>query len=226
MTWRPTRQQFYTYGLRAECCTAEARQIETVDFASSPAVFELRGHGLADGAVGRFRAEGDPKALATGLSASSTYEVTTNGGDLFTVSLAGAPVDLTDEGTGVLTWIQDLGPEIDAHLDASVSYLEDNARAYAPPFADPVRLTVIEAVCQRAAYNFAVTLRNSSPAFSLEDLRKRFDDAQALIARLNAGETLVSDPIDATPDVEEAAAVPFQDFDADGRGWLGTPGEL
>jgi hypothetical protein len=225
MSWRPSRSQFHTYGLAAASCTAEARQLTSITV-GNPGVFELIGHGLVDGATGRFRAEGNPAEVPVGLASTSVYTVTTNGSDLFTVSLAGSPVAVTDVGEGVINWMEDLGAAIDAHLDGAVSFIEDHARAYLPPFANPVRLSIIKAVCEIAAYTFGVTLRNTTPSYSLEDLRKRHDDAMAWILRLNAGETLASNPVDASPDVSEAAAVAWQDWDNDGRGWDGAAGVL
>lgn len=219
MSWRPTRQQFYTYGLAAACCTAEARQVQSVT-TGSPGVFELLGHGMEDGSIGRFRAEGNPSSLPTGLAATNVYEVLTNGGDLFTVKLAGVPVAVTAAGEGVLTWIQDMGATLDDMLDGNVSYLEANARAYKPPFQTPP-LWAIMTVCELTAYKFALVLRQSSPSYSLEDLRKKYDDAQAFVARLNTGEPTADDPPDASPETREGAAVGWQETNPDGRGWFG-----
>lgn len=224
MSWRPSKSQFYAYGLSAACCTAESRQLTGITV-GSPGMFELIGHGLDDGAVGRFRAEGNPATLPAGLSVTSLYTVVTNGGDLFSVTLNSSPVAIADDGEGVITFIQDLGPTLDMLLDGNVSYLEANAKAYKPPWTT-APLWAVKCVCELTAYDFARVLRNSKPGYSLDELKKVYDQAQTFVARLATGEPTADTVEDATPTVNEAAAVSWQDHDIDGRGWWPSSGSM
>lgn len=206
-----TRAQFYTHGLPAAACVPESRSLSSVIVVDS--AFELPGHGFAGGEFVRFKALGEGSALCAGLSASALYKIVVISSDLFTVTLAGLPVTITDEGIGVISVVEDIAVRIDAILEACSSYVDANAKAYKPPFTPPFSPWVTRTVCKLAALDVALVLRRSNPSYSLDDVKAEADKAEAFLARLAKGEPMADNPADQTPGKAEAGA----------RGWKKAP---
>lgn len=206
-----TRGQFFSLGIAAAACVPESRNLSSVIVASS--AFELPGHGFEGGELLRFKALGDGAALCAGLSTSALYEVVVVSSDLFTVKLAGAPVTITTEGTGVISVVEDIAPRIDVILEACSSYLDANAKAYKPPFKAPYPKWVTRTVCKLASLDVALVLRRSNPSYSLDDVKAEAEKAEAFLERLSKGEPTADDPADQSPATRESAA----------RGWKKAP---
>lgn len=212
--WRPTRAQFFALGLPAESCTAPARVVVSVNVATD--TFELPGHGFVAGDLLRFTATGEvagvPATLPGGLSSGLLYQAAPVGGDLFQVlpQAGGVVVNVTNEGTGLLSVVADYLPKLDVMLDTYARWCDDHAVPYSPPFDenDPPPSLVLCA-CELAALKFAMLVRAASPAYSLEDLQKRAEGAQVFLDKLREGKPLAVLPKDQTPAVSEMGAVGF-----------------
>lgn len=208
--WRPTRAQFWALGLPAESCTAPARPVTTVFTAED--AFELAGHGFADGDAVRFIATGDvagdPPALPAPLSGAVLYEAAPLSGDLFQVrGIGGGVVDLTDEGTGVISVVADVLVKLDVLLEHAARWVDDHATPYHPPDGTPPAgwppESFIRCACKIAALDFAVNVRAASPTYSIDDVRKEAEAAQIWLDKLRSGKPLAVQPTDATPTVAE-----------------------
>lgn len=214
-----TRKDFFTpQGLPASVCVPARRTIDVVHVADS--VFEVAGHGLSADDQVRFTTTGEGAVLVGGLSATTLYEAEPVGLDLFRVRLAGAPVAVTNQGTGVQQIVVDFGPKIDDALEARSSYVDIHAKAYRPPFKAPYPPWLVLAVCKLAALDVALHLRSSSPGYSVENLQKEAEKIEAFLARLMRGEPLAKPPVDQTPESPEQGA---EAYDVEDRGWSKGP---
>jgi hypothetical protein len=204
-----TRAHFFAYGLPASACTPEVRSLASIDALAS--TFELAGTGFTTGDVVRFKVDGAGAALDSALSLSALYKVITIGDSLFSVTdLAGTPIVLAGDAVGVQAVVEDFGPKLDGILAARSSYAINKCKAYRPPFVvgeEPLELVMV--ICQLAAVDVAITLRSSSPAYSIEDLQKRATMADIFLSEKNKGDTFATDPADSTPTSPEMGARSF-----------------
>lgn len=209
MAWSPTRAQFFLLGLPPESCTALARTLEAVDAAAD--TFELVGHGFEEADLMRFRAEGDGAALPAGLSSSLLYEAVPVGDSLFQArAVGGAVVNITDAGAGVITVTADYLLKLDRVLYTMARWVDDHATPYdvaSDTFVPPPSFE--KCACELAALKVATTFRAASPSYSIEDVRKTAEDAQAFLDKLRSGKPLAVTPVDATPGRAELGARAF-----------------
>ena len=215
--WAPTRQQFFDLGLPAESCTAVARTLSAVTLSGSS--FTLDGHGFTDADLVRFVADGTDAALPAPLSAAVLYEAAPSGDSLFQVrTVGGGVVTLTDVGSGVISVVLDFLPRLDRILEFFARYVDNHATPYAPPFTSAtVPADFVLMACTLAALKVATVLRSASPAYSIDDVRKNSEDAQAWLDKLRAGQPLAVQPTDRTPAVAELGARSFRREPS--RGW-------
>lgn len=219
-----TLAQFYLLsGLNAAACTPESRAISSIDVAGS--LFELPGNGFTDGDRVRFQALGAGAVLPAGLVRSTYYEAHPDG-DFFTLTLNGAPVTITDDGTGVIHVLEDNAPKILAIIEIKSRYLDANAKAYKGPFTGTPPGWATDTVCKLAGLTVAMSLRTSSPSYNLDDVRKEADKAESFIARLSKGEPMADDPPDQTPKVAEMGAISWSERTDGGgeRDWQNVAG--
>lgn len=200
-----TRAQFFTLGIAAAACVPESRNLSSIIVADS--TFELPGHGYDGGELLRFKALGADAELCSGLSAAALYEVVLISSDLFSVKLAGIPVTITNDGTGVIAVIEDISAKIDEILETNSSYLDAHAKAYKPPFAAPFPKWATRTVCKLSALDVALVLRRSNPSYSLDDIKAEAEKAEAFLARLDQGKPTADNPADQSPAKAEAGAV-------------------
>jgi hypothetical protein len=203
VSWALTLSDFFTHGLPPAACVPESRQAQSVDFTSG--LFELPQHGFFGGERVRLRASGASAALPTGANRLTYYTVDTPPGPDF-FSLTG--LTMTDNGTGVLTVLEDPTPWILAILASVSSYIVASHKATLGPW------TVAPGWAPRvgghlAAPDVGMRLRISSPQHPLDKLIARAGIADAFLAKLDLGEPYSDGigPVDATPKIAEMGSV-------------------
>jgi hypothetical protein len=213
MSWSLTLADFWAHGLPPSACVPEARQAQSVDHASG--LIELPQHGFAGGERIRLRPGSTTSAVPAGTSRLSYYTIATpSGPDFF--SLVG--VTMTDDGSGVITVVEDSTPWILQILASVSSYIVASHKATAGPWTTPPGWAPMIGG-DLAAIRVASRLRVSSPHYKLDDLQKRAERAEAFLAKLDHGEPYSDGvgPVDATPAVAEMGAVSVS---LQGRGFL------
>jgi hypothetical protein len=213
MSWAPTHQDLFRFGLPAAACVPDARALDSVQVAAN--LFECRGHGFGAGDSVRIvgRAGGTPPAAIAGPT--TWYQVaTTTDNDFF--ALAG--ITLADAGTGALVVIEDFAPKIDDIMARRASWLVTWYKAGRGPWTTPP-LWGPMIVAHLAAPDVATALRIPSARYDTAGVEKRYDDAKAFLAELNKGEPFSDGigPVDATPLVPEMGPVALR---LKGRGFL------
>lgn len=211
--WPPTRQDLFRYGLPAAACVPDARALDSITV-SGP-VFECRGHGFSGGEIVRFVARPGSTLPAGIVSPLTWYTVNPpTDSDMFTV----AGLVLSDAGAGTINVVEDIGPKLDDLMARRASWLVSWYKAGQGPWTTPPQWAAM-VVAKLAAFDVAQILRTPSSRFSIDDVRKAHDDAQAFLERLDKGEPYNDGvgPVDATPLVPEMGAVLVH---LDGRDFL------
>jgi hypothetical protein len=196
-----TINDLFVHGLPATAAVPPPRTIELVDIGSGRIL--TKGHGLVTGDQVKFEGQG---TLPVPLVASTLYTVTVVDLDLFTVSVTGASVTLTDSGTKPFEWRIDPRPVYEKALLAASWDVQNHATAH----GDLTEVTpqVVRIVCILAAYAIAFTNRLRLPITKefLENLQRLHDDAWITLRAWEKGKPIAGIK-DATPTIAEAAAI-------------------
>jgi hypothetical protein len=209
VAWVATLQDFFMHGLPPAACVPEVRRVQSVDFPSG--FFELAQHGFQGGEIVRLRASGVGSALPTGASSLTYYTVNTPPGpDFFTLS----GLTITDNGTGVITVLENPNPWILAMLAACSSYVVASHKSTQGPWTTPPGWAA-RVACHLAAPDVATRLRTVSDKDDgeyMKALRARAAVAETFLSKLDKGEPYSDGvgPVDATPMVAEMGPVVFQ----------------
>lgn len=194
-----TIAQFHrSLGLRAEAFVVAPRNLTVVQATSR---FLLPGHGLADGELVRFVAQGASATLPAPLLATSLYPVTTHGADIFSVGET-----LTSAGTGVIGIVVDVQASIQESLDYWSGWVDHHLVNHTPPLAVAPRVIPM-LVCHLAAYDLAIVQGLANPTYqaSAKPLQERAAFARAELAALRKGGPLPGVVVDQTPDTADNA---------------------
>lgn len=200
MTSFATLQDFVRLGLPATALIPPLREVEAIDVVTSRIL--TKGHGLIDGDIVRFEAQG---TLPSPLAPLTNYEVVTIDLDLFTLKLAGSSVTLLDGGIRPFQWRADPRPMIEAALEAATATIQNHATAHSKitqPTPDMVRYT-----CKLAAWNIIDSNRLSlkiADQFRM-DLKAQHDDIWITLRTWEKGKEIPG-VIDETPTIAETGA--------------------
>lgn len=184
------------------------RKVTRVYVAQS--TFEIPGHGFVGGE--QVRPEAQPGISSPSVLAPLTWymvAVANDDPDFFSlVTLLGAPVVLTDAGSGPFSFKENAVPRIDAEMAAVASSLIANAKAYKGPWTDPVPKWAPRIAAELCAPILCDLFRVSTTRFDVNAVRDRGIATAAWVnAHLNEGEPMDDGTplFDATTDADNAA---------------------
>jgi uncharacterized protein DUF1320 len=210
-----TLAQFGIYGLRRENILPRVRTVTAVD--ASANTIAVQAHDWAGAEylqLAVVTGSAETPALPAGLSATTVYRpLPVTGSDtLVKLSLTegGTAVDITDTGTGTFTVTEQLGPIVQAFLDAAQARVDEALTDYAPNLPSPAPTIVVWVECKLAAYDMAIAQALVVPSYweqARETIAAQHDRALEYLADWKAGKPIQGLSADATPGTEENGAV-------------------
>ena len=180
--WVATHVDLFRY-FPASAADPDARPVAQIYVSAS--TFELAGHGFSGGEIVRLTNRAG--SLPTGLTPLTWYTVASvSGPDFFTLSVGGAPVVLTDGGSGTTNVKENFLPKIDLIMAEVTSYLVANAKAYRGQWMTPP-LWAPRTAAHLAAPDVAEVLRVPSGRYDVEATKARAEAAEKFVELLRQG---------------------------------------
>ncbi len=196
-----TLADFVRLGLPATALVPPPREIESVDVNTGRIL--TKGHGLIDGDLVKFEAQG---VLPAPLIPTTLYTVAIVDLDIFTISVNGSPVVLTTTGTRPYAWRVDPRPVYEQALLSASGIVQDHATAHGEITSGTEQTKLVTCVLAAGIVSQTNRLRLPLTKDFIDELRAKVADTWITLRTWQSGKPIAGLK-DSTPAISEMGAV-------------------